>query len=86
MAKRKSKKTIPGKLERARRIVVLCMRLARKKLRMEFVDLIAVHIVATLPASSMRRLVNGDYGKPMKEAMMLTLPFFAGKRSRGALS
>ena len=54
--------------------------------RSEFVELIAVHIVATLPASSMRRLVNGDYGKPMKEAMMLTLPFFAGKRSRGALS
>ena len=76
MPKRKPK-TINQKLERARRIVVLCMRLEHRKLHDEFIDLIAKHIVAKLPSKSMRRLVKGDYGKPMLDAMKLTAPYFA---------
>ena len=78
MAKgRRTNRTTQNKLERARRIVVLCMRIAKKQLKAEFIDLIAAHVVAKLPANLMRRLVKGDFGKPMLEAMRLTVPYFA---------
>ena len=78
MPKQKSKTRTNRKLERARRIVVLCMRVARKNVNATFVDLIAAHIVAELPTKLMKRLVNGDHGRPMLAAMKLTLPYFSG--------
>ena len=77
MPKRKPKKRTNRKLERARRIVVLCMRVAHKNVNATFVDLIAEHIVAKLPARLMQRLVKGDHGRPMLAAMKLTLPYFS---------
>ena len=77
MPKRKPKKRTNRKLERARRIVVLCMRVAHKNVNAKFVDLIAAHIVANLPTKVMKRLVNGDHGRPMLAAMKLTLPYFS---------
>lgn len=74
--KKRSKITLQ-KLERSRRIVMLCMRLSRKKVRDEYVNLIAAHVVANLPAPMMRRLVKGDCGTPMLAVMKLTAPYFA---------
>ena len=64
------------KLACARRIAVLCKRLSRKSLKADFIELIAEHIVARLPAPLMRRLLKGDCGRPMLEAMKLTIPYF----------
>ncbi len=75
--RRRTNRTTRQKLERSRRIVVLCMRIAKKQLKAEFIDLIATHVIAKLPAKYMRRLVKGDFGKPMLEAMKLTVPYFA---------
>lgn len=77
MSKPELKKIANQKLARARCIVVLCKRITRKKVKPDFVELIAEHIVTTLPASLMRRLLKGDCGKPMLEAMKLTAPYFA---------
>ena len=77
MPNRKPKKRTNRKLERARRIVVLCMRVAHKNVNAKFVDLIAAHIVANLPTKVMKRLVNGDHGRQMLAAMKLTLPYFS---------
>jgi hypothetical protein len=75
--RRRTNRTTRQKLERSRRIVVLCMRIAKQQLKAEIIDLIAAHVVAKLPANHMRRLVKGDFGKPMLEAMKLTVPCFA---------
>lgn len=78
MAKRRrTNRTTRQKLERTRRIVILCMRIAEKQLNPEIVDLITAHVIAKLPAGQMHRLVKGDCGKPMLDAMMLTAPYFA---------
>lgn len=61
----------------ARRIVRLCTAISRKDVSSELIDLIVDHIVAKLPAPLMRRLVGGDWRRPMREAMKLTVPFFA---------
>jgi hypothetical protein len=42
-----------------------------------YVSIIADHIIAKMPSSLMRRLINGDWRRPMREAMKLTVPFFA---------
>ena len=77
MAKTKRKnRTTLERLDRTRRIVIVCMKLSRKKLRSDYVDLIVEHVTAKLPAPLMRRLVKGDCGKPMREAMKLTAPYF----------
>ena len=75
--RRRTNRTTRQKLERTRRIVVLCMRIAKKQFKAEVIDLITAHVVATLPANHMRRLVKGDFGKPMLAAMKLTVPYFA---------
>lgn len=78
MTKRKRRnRTTLDKLDRTRRIVVVCMKLSRKKLRSDYVDLIVEHVIANLPRPLMRRLIRGDCGKPMLEAMKLTAPYFA---------
>ena len=61
----------------ARRIVRLCKAIACKDVSEEFATLIEDHIVAKLPAPLMRRLIAGDWRRPMREAMKLTVPFFA---------
>lgn len=61
----------------ARRIVRLCQAIARKDIAAGLAVLIEDHIMAKLPAPLMRRLVAGDWGRPMREAMKLTVPFFA---------
>ena len=58
-----------------RRIVVLCTRVARRDLSTDIVELITTHILQTLPKSTMRRLISGDLGRPMFEAMKRTAPF-----------
>jgi hypothetical protein len=78
MAKAKRKMTYAAKKRFfARRIVRLCQAIARKDASSELVDLIVDHIIAKLPAPLMRRLVDGDWRRPMREAMKLTVPFFA---------
>ncbi len=61
----------------ARRIVRLCTAIARKDVSAELARLIEDHIVARLPSPLMRRLVGGDWRRPMREAMKLTVPFLA---------
>lgn len=77
---RKSKRQITYSMKKrlyARRIVRLCMAIARKNVSDELAKLIEDHIVSRLPAPLMRRLVGGDMRRPMREAMKLTVPFFA---------
>lgn len=61
----------------ARRIVHLCSAIARKHISQDLANLIEDHIIARLPAALMRRLIAGDMRSPMREAMKLTVPFFA---------
>ena len=61
----------------ARRIVQLCKTIARKDVSEDLAKLIEDHIIARLPAPLMRRLIGGDMSRPMREAMKLTVPFFA---------
>jgi hypothetical protein len=61
----------------ARRIVRLCKAIAQKDVSDELAKLIEDHIVSKLPSPLMRRLVGGDLRRPMREAMKLTVPFFA---------
>lgn len=61
----------------ARRIVRLCTAIARKDITAKLARLVEDHIIARLSAPLMRRLVAGDCGRPMREAMKLTIPFFA---------
>jgi hypothetical protein len=61
----------------ARRIVRLCKAIANKDVSDELAKLIEDHIVTKLPGPLMRRLVGGDLRRPMREAMKLTVPFFA---------
>lgn len=61
----------------ARRIVRLCKAIARKDIPAELAVLVEDHIISRLPAPLMRKLVSGDCGRPMREAMKLTIPFFA---------
>lgn len=61
----------------ARRIVRLCKAISRKDIPTELSVLVEEHIMAKLSAPLMRRLVAGDWGRPMREAMKLTVPFFA---------
>ncbi len=61
----------------ARRIVQLCKAVARKDIPDELARLIEDHIITKLPAPLMRRLISGDWRRPMREAMKLTIPFFA---------
>lgn len=78
MAKAKRKITYAAKKRYyARRIVRLCKAIARKDVSDELAKLIEDHIVSRLPAPIMRRLIDGDWGRPMREAMKLTVPFFA---------
>ena len=77
---RRSKRQITFSAKRrlyARRIVRLCKAIARKDVSEEFAALVEDHIIAKLPAPLMRRLVSGDWRRPMREAMKLTVPFFA---------
>lgn len=59
----------------ARRIVRLCKAIARKDIPAELALLVEDHIMAKLSAPLMRRLVAGDWGRPMREAMKLTVLF-----------
>ena len=78
MSKTKRKITYAAKKRfYARRIVLFCKAIACKDVSSELIDVIADHIVAKLPAATMRRVIAGDWGRPMREAMKLTVPFFA---------
>jgi hypothetical protein len=78
MSKTKRKITYAAKKRLyARRIVRLCKTIAHKDVSDELAKLIEDHIVSKLPAPLMRRLVGGDLRRPMREAMKLTVPFFA---------
>ncbi len=61
----------------ARHIVRLCKAIAGKSLTAELAVIIEDRIIERLPAALMRKLVGGDFGRPMREAMKLTVPFFA---------
>lgn len=61
----------------ARRIVRVCKAIAHKDISDQLSRLIEEHIVEKLPSSLMRRLAAGDCGRPMREAMKLTIPFLA---------
>jgi hypothetical protein len=77
---RKTKRQITYSKKRrlyARRIVRLCNAIAGKNSSDEFIALIEDHVIAKLPAPLMRRLVKGDCGQPMFEAMKLTAPYLA---------
>ncbi|RTL72535.1 MAG: hypothetical protein EKK41_04175 [Hyphomicrobiales bacterium] len=65
------------KKQYANRVARACACIALKSAPEEFVAMIEDHILAKLPAPLMRRLTNGDFGRPMREAMKLTVPFFA---------
>lgn len=78
MRKRRRQSTVAAKKRlHARRIVRLCRAIARKDISDQFAELVESHIIAKLPAHLMRRLTSGDCGRPMREAMNLTIPFFA---------
>ena len=78
MVKAKRKITYAAKKRfYARRIVLLCKAIARKEISDDLAKLIEDHIVAKLSPPLMRRLVGGDWRRPMREAMKLTVPFFA---------
>ena len=70
-------RTTKQKLIRARTIVIACMRLAHKKLKPEFIDLIAQHILHTLPRRLSNRLAKALDAQAMKAAMDLTRPYLA---------
>lgn len=77
-----SKRTRPMSYSRKKRLCVnrivrLCKAVARRDVPTDLVMIIEDHIIKMLPAPLMRRLVSGDYGRPMREAMKLTIPFFA---------
>lgn len=78
MRRSKRRNTIAAKKRlHARRIVRLCRTISRKDISEQFAKLIEQHIIDRLPAQQMRRLMSGDWGKPMREAMKLTAPFLA---------
>ena len=78
MSKAKRKITYAAKKRfYARRIVLFCKAIACKDVSSELIDVMVDHIVAKLPAASMRRVIAGDWGRPMRDAMKLTVPFFA---------
>jgi hypothetical protein len=65
------------KFAAARRVAVLCDRVAKRNADSRQLDMIAAYIVAKLPQPFMRDLVRGKWKHPHWEAMKLTLPFFA---------
>lgn len=76
MRKIKRRMTYAAKKRRyARNIVRLCMAIAGKHMSAERAVEIADHILTHLPAPLMRRLVAGDWRRPMREAMKLTASF-----------
>lgn len=78
MRKSKRKMTYAAKKRiYARRIVRICKMIAKKDVSKDLTALVEDYIVTRLPAPLMRRLVGGDWGRPMREAMKLTVPFFA---------
>ncbi|MEQ1652401.1 MAG: hypothetical protein ABL897_07935 [Hyphomicrobium sp.] len=78
MRKAKRKTTYAAKKRfYARRIVRLCQAVTRKNVSDDLAIVIEEHIIAKLSGPMMRRLVTGDWGRPMREAMKLTIPFFA---------
>ena len=78
MRKSKRKMTYVAKKRLyARRIVRLCKVIANKDVSEKLAAFVEDYIVTRLPAPLMRRLVGGDWGRPMREAMKLTVPFFA---------
>ncbi len=78
MRKSRRKMTYAAKKRlHARRIVRLCKMIAKKDVSKNLAAIVEDYIVTRLPAPLMRRLVNGDWGRPMRDAMKLTVPFFA---------
>ncbi|MGO9547283.1 MAG: hypothetical protein ACLPPF_21135 [Rhodomicrobium sp.] len=78
MRKAKRKMTYAARKRlHARRIVRLCKMIAKKDVSKNLAAIVEDYIVTRLPAPLMRRLVRGDWGRPMREAMKLTVPFFA---------
>jgi hypothetical protein len=76
MARKNNKHSLTQRKRNAiRRIVILSMRIARRDLSADFVEFITTQIVASLPKTHMRRLVEGDLGRPMLAAMKRTTPF-----------
>ena len=61
----------------ARRVVRFCKAITRQNISDTFARIVENHIIATMPAPLMRKLVSGDWGKPQLAAMKLTVPFFA---------
>lgn len=61
----------------AQRVARACAAIALKDAPEELIAMVEKRIMANLPAPLMRRLVRGDFGLPMREAMKLTVPFFA---------
>jgi hypothetical protein len=78
MRKSKRKMTYAAKKRlHARRIIALCKMIAKKDVSKNLAALVEDYIVIKLPKPLMLRLVHGDWGRPMREAMKLTVPFFA---------
>jgi hypothetical protein len=76
MARKSNKQSLTQKRRNTiRRIVILSMRIARRDLSADFVEFITTQIVSSLPKPLMRRLMEGDLGRPMLAAMKRTVPF-----------
>lgn len=77
---RKSRRKMSYAVKRrltARRIVGICKMISKKDVSKNLAALVEDYIVTKLPKPLMLRLVHGDWGRPMREAMKLTVPFFA---------
>jgi len=77
MGKKRQTRYSAKKRSYAGRIVRLCAAVTGKSISDECAEAIGEYIIDKLPKALMRRLVRGDYGLPMREAMKLTAPFLA---------
>lgn len=60
----------------ARKVAVLCMRIAGRRDPDRYIDHVAEHIVSNLAPTFMRELVAGNWKRSQWAAMKLTLPYF----------
>ncbi len=68
---KKTRKTV----ERARAVVRGCMIMAHEQVSPQIVNLLADHVLATLPPSLARRFAAGDLGTPHMAALEIMKPY-----------
>ncbi len=78
MGKPRRKHSIaPANFQAARRVAVMCMRVAGRNDPPSYIDHVAEHIMTNLAPTFMHDLVRGNWRRSQWAAMKLTLPFFA---------